>query len=67
VTVTDASVRKAMKTAFERLKLALEPSGAASLAAVLDGKADVRGKTVVIIASGGNVALADFMKHVENA
>ena len=67
VTVNDASVRKAMKIAFERMKLALEPSGAASLAALLDGKADVRGKTVVVIASGGNVALADFMKHVENA
>ena len=56
-----------MKTAFERMKIALEPSGAASLAALLDGKADVKGKTVVVIASGGNVALADFMKHVENA
>ena len=67
VTVTDPSVRKAMKTAFERMKIALEPSGAASLAALLDGKADVKGKTVLVIASGGNVALADFMKHVENA
>jgi threonine dehydratase len=56
-----------MKTAFERLKVALEPSGAASLAAVLAGKADVKGKTVIVVASGGNVALADFMKHVENA
>ena len=67
VTVDDASVRQAMKTAFERLKVALEPSGAASLAAALGGKADVKGKTVIVVASGGNVALADFMKHVENA
>src|SRR5690606_34029320 len=67
VAVGDTSVRKAMKIAFERLKLALEPSGAASLAAALDSKANVKGRTVVIIASGGNVALADFMKHVENA
>ncbi|HEY6631080.1 MAG TPA: threonine/serine dehydratase [Rhizobiaceae bacterium] len=67
VTVDDASVRKAMKTGFERLKVALEPSGAASLAALLDGKADVKGKTVLLIASGGNVALADFVKHVEHA
>ena len=65
--MNDASVRKAMKTAFDRMKIALEPSGAASLAALLDGKADVKGKTIVVIASGGNVALADFMKHVENA
>ena len=67
VTVGDASVRKAMKLAAERLKVVLEPSGAASLAALLDGTQDVKGKTVVLIASGGNVALADFMKHVENA
>ena len=37
VTVGDASVRRAMKIAFERMKLVLEPSGAASLAALLDG------------------------------
>jgi threonine dehydratase len=56
-----------MKFAFERLKLVLEPSGAASLAALLDGNVDVAGKTVVVVASGGNVSLADFMKHVADA
>ncbi|MEW9834677.1 threonine/serine dehydratase [Mesorhizobium marinum] len=67
MTVDDAAVRQAMKIAFERLKIALEPSGAASLAALLSGECDVRGKTVLVIASGGNVALADFMKQVEHA
>jgi threonine dehydratase len=67
VTVTDGQVREAMKFAFERLKLVLEPSGAASLAALLAGKADVAGKTVVVICTGGNVALDDFMRHVANA
>ena len=62
---TDASVRKAMKIAFERMKLVLEPSGAASLAALIDGGVDVAGKTVLVIATGGNVSLADFMKHIE--
>jgi len=38
----------------------LEPSGAVALAAVLDGQIPVRGKTVVIIATGGNVALGRF-------
>ena len=65
--VTDASVRKAMKIAAERMKLVLEPSGAASLAALIDGGLDVAGKTVLVIATGGNVSLADFMKHIENA
>jgi threonine dehydratase len=67
VTVKDAAVRRAMKTAFERLKLVLEPSGAASLAALLEGGHDVKGKTVVVIATGGNVSLPDFMAHVDAA
>ncbi|TPJ77823.1 threonine/serine dehydratase [Mesorhizobium sp. B2-6-2] len=67
VTVDDASVRWAMKIAFERMKLVLEPSGAASLAALLGGKVDVKDKTVLVVATGGNVSLADFMAHVNNA
>lgn len=66
-TVSDAEVRSAMKLAFERLKLVLEPSGAASLAALLSGKADVKGRTVLVVCSGGNVSLADFMRHVGDA
>ncbi|MGE0501510.1 MAG: threonine/serine dehydratase [Rhizobiaceae bacterium] len=66
-TVDDAGVRAAMKVVADRLKLILEPSGAATTAALLGGKVDVKGKTVVLIASGGNVALADFMKHVGDA
>jgi threonine dehydratase len=67
VTVGDASVRQAMKIAFERLKLVLEPSGAAPLAALFDGKVDVKGKTVLVMATGGNVSLADFMAHMNHA
>jgi threonine dehydratase len=67
LSVADTAVRAAMKIAFERMKLVLEPSGAASLAALLSGAVDVKGKTVLVIASGGNVSLADFMKHVGNA
>ncbi|WP_201414277.1 threonine/serine dehydratase [Mesorhizobium sp. J8] len=67
VTVDDASVRRAMKIAFERMKLVLEPSGAASLAALLGGKVDVAGKSVLVVATGGNVSLADFMAHMNDA
>ena len=67
VTVSDAAVRGAMKSAFDRLKLVFEPSGAASLAALLEYGQDVKGKTVVVIATGGNVALPDFMAHVDAA
>ncbi|PSJ54315.1 threonine/serine dehydratase [Kumtagia ephedrae] len=67
MTVSDNAVRAAMRIAFERLKLVLEPSGAASLAGLLSGAVDVSGKTVLVIASGGNVSLADFMRHVADA
>jgi threonine dehydratase len=67
VTVDDAEVKRAMKFAAERLKLILEPSGAASLAALLSGKVDARGKTVLVVATGGNVSLPDFQKHIADA
>jgi threonine dehydratase len=56
----DNVIAPAMKFAFQRLKLVLEPSGAASLAALLEGGADVSEQTVAIIASGGNVDVETF-------
>lgn len=67
LSVSDEAVRAAMRIAFERMKLVLEPSGAASLAGLLTGGVDVKGRTVLVVASGGNVALADFMRHVADA
>jgi threonine dehydratase len=66
-TVTDDAVRSAMRIAFEKLKLVLEPSAASSLAALLSGSVDVRGKTVLVVATGGNVGLSDFMRHIADA
>jgi threonine dehydratase len=53
--VSDEEALKAVAFAFRHLKIVLEPSGASALAAVLSGKVDVAGKTVLIVASGGNV------------
>jgi len=53
--VSDDEVRQAMKFAFERLKLVVEPGGAVALAAILSGKKDCRDKNTAIILSGGNV------------
>ncbi|MBN3835412.1 threonine/serine dehydratase [Burkholderia sp. Ac-20344] len=53
--VDDDEVRRAMRVAFETLKLVVEPGGAVPLAAVLAEKLDVAGKTVVLVLSGGNV------------
>ncbi|TAK48874.1 MAG: threonine/serine dehydratase [Xanthobacteraceae bacterium] len=55
VTATDAEVAAAMTAAFNELKLVVEPGGAVALAAVLAGAVAARGKTVVVVLSGGNV------------
>jgi threonine dehydratase len=55
--VTEDELDHAVSFAGLYLKLIVEPGGAAALAALLAGKADVTGKTVVVVLSGGN---ADF-------
>jgi threonine dehydratase len=60
IAVSDDEVRHAMAASFAAYKLVLEPGGAAALAAILSGKLDVTGKTVAVIASGGNVDGASF-------
>jgi threonine dehydratase len=60
LTVSDDQLRDAMRFAFERLKLVMEPSGASALAALLSGAIDARGKHVGIIVSGGNVDPAHY-------
>ena len=55
VTATDEEVRQAIAFAYRELKLVVEPGGVVGLAALLAGRIDARGKTVVIVLSGGNV------------
>jgi threonine dehydratase len=64
VTVSDDELRDAMRFAFERLKLVIEPSGVAGLAAALTGHVDVRGKRVGVTLSGGNVDAATFARLI---
>ena len=54
VVVTREEVRHAMRVAFEKLHLVVEPGGAAALAAVLAGKVELSDATLVTL-SGGNV------------
>jgi threo-3-hydroxy-L-aspartate ammonia-lyase len=67
VTVSDDEIRAAMRFAFERLKLVVEPSGASALAALLFGKVDVRGARVGVTISGGNVDPAAFAQCITAA
>ena len=55
LTVNDSDVLAAMANAFRELKLVVEPGGAVGLAALLARKLDVKGKTVAVVLSGGNV------------
>jgi threonine dehydratase len=65
VTVSDAQLVEAMQFSFERLKLVLEPGGAAALAALLAGEAPLQsGSRVGVILSGGNVGAASFCELV---
>lgn len=54
VTVTDDSIAQALVLTAERMKLVLEPSGAAGVAAVMDGKGHIEAPAVVVL-SGGNI------------
>ncbi|OJY63550.1 MAG: pyridoxal-5'-phosphate-dependent protein [Sphingobium sp. 66-54] len=61
--VSRAEVRAAMRLAFERLHLVVEPGGAAALAAVLAGKVAATDATVVTL-SGGNVDREAFLRLI---
>jgi threonine dehydratase len=65
VTVTDEQIVAAMRFAFERLKLVVEPSGAVGIAAVLEGIVDA--PSVGIVVSGGNVDAQSFSELMREA
>jgi threonine dehydratase len=67
VAATDDEVKEALRFAFHELKLVVEPGGAVALAALLAGRLDVRGKTVVAVLSGGNVDAKLFAEILAGA
>lgn len=60
VLVSETEVEDAMRFAFERMKLVLEPSGATALAALLYNKVEHAAKRVGVVLSGGNIDAARF-------
>jgi threonine dehydratase len=58
--VSDEEVRTAMRFAFRKLKLVIEPGGAVPLAAILAGKVATAGRVTIALLSGGNVDWALF-------
>lgn len=64
VSATDAEVAAAMEFAFRELKLVIEPGGAVGLAALLSGAIDGKGKTTVVLCSGGNVDAETYARAI---
>jgi len=55
VTVSDDAIREATALLVNRQKLVVEFSGAATTAALLEGKVDAKGARVAVVISGGNL------------
>jgi len=65
LTVSDLELRRAMAVLATRLKVVVEPGGAAAFAALLHGKVpDTAGRRVGVVLSGGNVDLDRFAQLV---
>lgn len=55
LSVNDDEVKGAMRYAFEKLKLVIEPGGCVALAALLRGKVSTEDRTTAVVVSGANV------------
>jgi threonine dehydratase len=58
VSITDPELERAVSYAAQRLKLVVEPGGAAALAALLAGKFDTKNKAIAVVLTGGNADIA---------
>ena len=67
IAVTDQEVCFAMKYLYDNLNVKAEPSGCVSLAAVLAGKIQCKGKKILVTISGGNVDDKDFSNYIKLA
>lgn len=65
VLVDDEEIAWAMMMLMERNKTVVEPAGAASLAALLSGKVQARGKKVMAFLSGGNVDMSLLARIID--
>lgn len=65
VTVSDNEIAATILMLLEREKQVVEPAGAASLAAMINRKVDLKGKRVVCVLSGGNIDVSFIHKVVE--
>jgi threo-3-hydroxy-L-aspartate ammonia-lyase len=67
VTVSDAQLVTAMQFFAERMKLVVEPTGALGAAAAFAGRAQIVGRRVGVIISGGNIDLPRYARLIGGA
>jgi threonine dehydratase len=67
LTATDPGVVEAMRFAFERMKIVLEPSGACALAALMQHREQFAGQRVGVTLSGGNIGIDLFVALISGA
>jgi threonine dehydratase len=67
LTVSEEGIVAAMRLIWERMKLVVEPSAAVPLAALLERRAEVPGRRLGIVLSGGNVDLEHLPWRAERA
>ncbi len=65
MTVSDGDIASAIIHLIERTKMVVEPAGATTLALILSGKLDVKGKKVACLLSGGNIDVSTIGKIIE--
>jgi threonine dehydratase len=65
VQVEDAALCRTMRLLIDRMKLVTEPSGAITIAALMEGIVRPRGKTVAVL-SGGNIEWEGLVPLVSN-
>ena len=65
IAVSDAEALAAMKAAFDRLRVVIEPGGAAALAAAMFHRSEIAADTVIVTASGGNVDPSVFVRALQ--
>ncbi|MDQ3951112.1 MAG: pyridoxal-phosphate dependent enzyme, partial [Gemmatimonadota bacterium] len=63
VTVADEAIPPAMRLLLDRAKLVAEPSGAITIAALMQGLVRPVGPTVIVL-SGGNVEWPGLQEHL---
>jgi threonine dehydratase len=64
VAVSEAEIEHAIRFAFQKLRLVIEPGGAVALAAILSGKVTPTSNTLITL-SGGNIDPAQFAAILE--